>query len=310
MSGFNSPSTIARYDFAAPEDQRWSILRRGRVSGLDPDDFESQQMWCESEDSTKVPMFIVRHKSTKLDGTAPVLQYGYGGFGISTTPYFNPTVLAFLQAYGAILAVVNIRGGGEFGREWHRAGIRENKSKACDDLIAAAKYLVANKYTARGKIAIHGISNGGLIVCATVTRAPEGLFGAVIAEYGVQDLLKFCNFTHGAAWKSEYGDPSVPMDFDFMYPLSPVHNVPVGRVLPATMLMVSPDDEQVVPMHSYKLIAGLQHAAPDNPNPLILHVSERGGHGAGKPTDQRLRESIDKFGFVAQSLGLVWRDKN
>jgi len=229
---------------------------------------------------------------------------------MSTDPFFSPTILAFLQAYGAIFAVPNIRGGGEFGNEWHRAAIRENKSNGFDDFIAAAEYLVKNKYAAKGKISISGLSNGGMLVGGTVNRAPEGLFGAAVAEGGLFDFLKFCNFTFGAAWRSEFGDPNVPGDFDFMYPVSPVHNVPQGRVLPAVMIMTARDDERVVPMHSYKFISELQHAAPNNPHPLLLRIGEKGGHGNYQSTDKRLKDALDRLGFIATSLGLVWREVN
>ncbi|KAG6888631.1 hypothetical protein C0995_006875 [Termitomyces sp. Mi166 len=292
MTGFNTPGTVARYDFTVSEKQRWSIYRATKVHGLNPDDFESQQIWYESKDGTKVPMFIVRHKSTPFDGTAPAIQYGYGGFSISIDPFFSPTILTFLKTYGAILAVPNIRGGAEFGEDWHKAGTREKK----------------NKYAGAGMVAINGGSNGGLLVGACINRAPEGTFGAAVAEVGVMDLLKFSKFTIGRAWTSDYGDPDSPEDFDFIYPLSPLHNVPTDRVLPPTLLLTADHDDRVVPMHSFKLAATLQHTLPHNPHPLLLRVDKKAGHGAGKSTEKRIKEAADKWGFVAQSLGLVWKD--
>ncbi|KAF8075884.1 prolyl oligopeptidase [Lyophyllum atratum] len=309
MTGFNTPGTVARYDFTAPEEQRWSIFRSVKVNGLNPDDFESKQVWYESKDGTRVPMFIVRHKSTKFDGTAPALQYGYGGFSISVNPFFSPTILTFLQTYGAILAVPNIRGGAEFGEDWHKAGTREQKGNVFDDFIAATEYLVENKYAGAGKVAINGGSNGGLLVGACVNRAPEGTFGAAVAEVGVLDLLKFSKFTIGKAWTSDYGDPDDPKDFDFIYPLSPLHNVPTDKVLPPTLLLTADHDDRVVPMHSFKHAATLQHTLPHNPHPLLLRVDKKAGHGAGKSTEKRIKEAADKWGFVAQSLGLVWKDR-
>nr|QKM76213.1 prolyl oligopeptidase [Lepiota venenata] len=306
MAGFDTPGTIARYDFTAPESQRFSILRTTKVNGLNPDEFESRQVWYDSHDGIKVPMFIVRHKSTQFDGTAAAIQYGYGGFAISADPFFSPIILTFLQMYGAILAVPNIRGGGEFGEEWHKSGRRENKGNSFDDFISAAQFLVKNKYAAPGKVAISGASNGGFLVCGSIVRAPEGTFGAAIAEGGVADLLKFYKFTGGKAWTSEYGDPRVPEDFDFIHPLSPLHNVPTDKALPATLLMTNAADDRVVPMHSLKFIATLQHNLPHNPNPLLFRVDKTWlGHGYGKSTDRHIKDAADKWGFVVQSLGLV-----
>ncbi|KAF8622425.1 hypothetical protein AX15_007009 [Amanita polypyramis BW_CC] len=308
LSGFNTPGTIARYDFTAPESQRYSIFRTTKVNGLDPEDFESMQVWFESKDGTKVPMFIVRHKSTKFDGTAGAIQYGYGGFGITADPFFSAVILTFLQTYGAIMAIPNIRGGGEFGGEWHRMGRRENKGNSFDDFAAAAQFLVKNKYAAPGKIAINGVSNGGFLVNGSIVRAPEGTFGAAIAEGGPADLLKFHKFTGAKAWTSEYGNPDSPEDFDFIQGLSPVHNVPKNKVFPATLLMTNAGDDRVVPMHSFKLIATLQHDAPQNPNPLLIRVDKSWlGHGFGKTTDKHTKEAADKWGFVAQALGLEWK---
>ncbi|KAH9963773.1 prolyl oligopeptidase [Russula dissimulans] len=306
MTGFNTPGTIGRYDFTAPEAQRWSIYRSTRVNGLNPDDFESLQVWYDSKDGTKVPMFIVRHKSTKFDGTAPAIQYGYGGFTISVDPFFSATILKFLQIYGAILAVPNIRGGGEFGEAWHQSGIREKKVNGLDDFIAATEHLVTNKYAGAGKVAINGASNGGLLIGACVNRAPEGTFGAAVAEVGTMNLLR----SLGNAWATEYGDSDNPVDFDFMYPLSPLHNLPKHKVLPPTLLMTADHDDRVVPMHAFKLASTLQHTLPLNPHPLLIRIDKRTGHGAGKPTETRIKDPADKWGFVAQSMGLLWRESD
>jgi prolyl oligopeptidase len=190
MIGFTSPGTVGRYDFTAPEGQRWSIYQTTKVNGLNPEDFEAQQVWYKSKDGTRVPMFIVRHKSTKFDGTAPAVQYGYGGFSISMDPFFSSTILTFLQKYGAIFALPNIRGGGEFGEAWHKAGANENKKNCFDDFIAATDYLVKNKYADPKKVTINGGSNGGLLVSACINRAAEGTFACALAEVGVHDLLK------------------------------------------------------------------------------------------------------------------------
>ncbi|TCD62958.1 hypothetical protein EIP91_006189 [Steccherinum ochraceum] len=294
LTGFTSPGTVARYDFTAPlggdaadHSKRWSVYRTTKVKGLDLEKFESSQVWYESADGTKVPMFIVKQKSTPFDGTAPALQYGYGGFTISINPFFSPSILTFLQKYGAILAVPNIRGGGEFGEDWHQAAIREKKKNSYDDFIAATQFLVKNKYAAPGKVALNGGSNGGLLVGACLERAPEGLIGVAVADVGVHDLLKFADFTIGRAWTSDYGDPHDAHDFDFIRKISPVHNVPTDKVLPPTILLTADHDDRVVPMHSFKLAATLQHTLPHNLHPLLLRVDKKAGHGAGKSTDQR-----------------------
>ncbi|KAJ2925832.1 hypothetical protein H1R20_g11259, partial [Candolleomyces eurysporus] len=307
MTGFTSPGTIGRYDFTAPEGQRYSTYSTTKVRGLNPEDFEAHQVWYESKDGTKIPMFIVRHKDTPFDGTAPAIQYGYGGFSISIDPAFSPVMLTFLKSYGAIYAVANIRGGGEFGEEWHKAGYREKKHNCFDDFIAATEYLVKNKYAAPGKVAINGGSNGGLLVSACVLRAPTGTFGAAVSDVGVHDLLRFHKFTIGRAWISDYGNPDDPDDFDFIYPISPLHNVPSDKILPPLLLSTADHDDRVVPMHSFKLAATLQHARANNPHPILIRVDKKSGHGAGKSTKKKIEESADKWSFVAHSLGLEWK---
>ncbi|KAJ3496917.1 hypothetical protein NLJ89_g10419 [Agrocybe chaxingu] len=283
MHGFTSPGTIGRYDFATPEGQRWSILRSMELNGLDANDFEAQQVdlfpgltvWFDSKDGTKVPMFVVRHKSTKFDGTAPALQYGYGGFSISINPFFSATILTFLQKYGAILAVPNIRGGVT------PVPIRPRQGNCFDDFIAATEYLVKNKYAAPGKVTINGGSNGGLLVSACVNRAPAGTFGCAIAEVGVHDLLKFHKFTIGKAWTSDYGNPDDPLDFDFISLLSPLHNIPTDKVFPPYLLLTADRKSFLL-----FLAAMLQHLLPHNPSPLLIRVDKKAGHGAGKSTQQ------------------------
>ncbi|PCH41552.1 hypothetical protein WOLCODRAFT_89370 [Wolfiporia cocos MD-104 SS10] len=305
LTSFTTPGVVARYDFAeADEAKRWSIYRKTLVSGLNSDDFVADQVWYTSKDGTRIPMFIVYHKHTKLDGTASALQYGYGGFSIPVSPFWSSAILTYLQMYGVVLAVPNIRGGNEFGEEWHLAGTRERKVNCFDDFIAASEYLVEHKYAARGKIAINGASNGGLLVAACVNRAPEGLLGAGIAEVGVLDLLKFADFTIGRAWTADYGNPHDPHDFDFIYPISPLHNVPEDKVLPPTILLTADHDDRVVPLHSFKHAATLQYTQPENPHPLLIRIDKKSGHGSGKSTEKRIKEAADKLGFVAQSMGL------
>jgi prolyl oligopeptidase len=309
LTGFTNPGIVARYNFDEPrEDKRWSIYRSTITKGLVPDEFSAEQVWYEGKDGTRVPMFIVKHKSTKSDGTAPAIQYGYGGFSISLSPSFSPTILTFIKAYGAIYALPNIRGGGEFGEEWHLAGTKERKINVFNDFIAATEYLVKNKIAAPGKVAINGGSNGGLLVAACVNIAPEGTFGAGVAEVGVLDLLKFADFTIGKAWTSDYGNPHDPHDFDFIHPISPLHNVPTDKILPPLLLMTADHDDRVVPLHSFKHAATLQHTLAHNPHPLLIRIDKKAGHGAGKATEKRIQDAADKWGFVAQSLGLKWQD--
>ncbi|TFK56208.1 hypothetical protein OE88DRAFT_1641899 [Heliocybe sulcata] len=324
MVGFTEAGVVAKYDFSEKDaSARYSIIKKTVVGGLVADDFVAEQVWYTSKDGTKVPMFIVRLKTTKLDGTAPAIQYGnisvvpgvtilipllgYGGFSISVNPFFSPSILTFVRDYNAVLAVPNIRGGGEFGEEWHVAGTRERRINVFDDFIAATEHLVKNKYAAPGKVAINGGSNGGTLVAACINRAPEGTFGAAVAEVGVHDLLKFPNFTIGKAWTSDYGDPKDPHDFDFIQHVSPLHNVPTDKILPPTILLTADHDDRVVPLHSFKHAATLQYTLPHNPHPLLIRIEKKAGHGAGKSTEQRIKEAADKWGFVAQSLGLTWR---
>ncbi|KAN0088402.1 Prolyl oligopeptidase, N-terminal beta-propeller domain containing protein, partial [Tylopilus felleus] len=308
MTGFTNPGIIGRLDVnifnaTACLESAWSIYHTTHVKGLKSDEFTAEQVWYESKDGTKVPMFIVRHKTTKTDGSAPAIQYGYGGFSQTIGPSFSPSILTFLKSYGALFALPNIRGGGEFGEEWHNAGIRERKINVFNDFIAATEYLVKNKIAAPGKVAING-----LLIGACVNIAPQGTFGAAVAEVGVMDLLKFADFTIGGAWTADYGDPHDPHDFDFIYPISPLHNVPKDKILPPVLLMTADHDDRVVPLHSFKLAATLQHTLPHNPHPLLIRIDKKAGHGAGKSTEKRIQDSADKWGFVAQSLGLKWQN--
>lgn len=307
LSGFTTPCTVARYDFTEKnESNRWSIYRTTKLQGLNPDDFTAEQVWYNSHDGTRVPMFVVRHKSTPTDGSAPAIQYGYGGFTISIAPFFSVVFMTFLQSYRAVLAVPNIRGGGEFGEEWHLAGTKERKMNVFKDFIEATNYLKTNKIAHPEKIAINGGSNGGLLVAACANIAPEGTFGAAVAEVGVLDMLKFNKFTIGRAWTSDYGNPDDPHDFDYIYPYSPLHNVPKDKTLPPMILLTADHDDRVVPLHSFKHAATLQYTLPGNKNPLLIRIEKKAGHGAGKSTEQRIKEAADKLGFVAQSMGLKW----
>ncbi|KAG8895004.1 hypothetical protein FRB99_000820, partial [Tulasnella sp. 403] len=291
MSGFTNPSMVKQYKFPeANSDETkggtYTLWRKTYLSDLVPEDFSAEQVWYKSSDGISIPMFIVRHKNTPINGTAPAIQYGYGGFSYTITPFFSPSMLTFIKAYRGILAVPGIRGGAEFGEEWHLAGIREKRVQVYDDFIWATKYLEDNGYAGKGKVAINGGSNGGTLVAACVNRAPEGTFGAAVADVGVMDLLKFHRYTIGSAWISDYGNPDNPHDFDFIRDYSPLHNVPTDRVLPPVMLLTGDHDDRVVPHHSFKHIATLQHIGSQNPHPLLLRVDLKSGHGAGKSTKQ------------------------
>ncbi|KIO29452.1 hypothetical protein M407DRAFT_70380 [Tulasnella calospora MUT 4182] len=314
FSGFNNPGVIKRFQFKNKdidsfEGHTWTTWRQTRVKGLLADEFNTEQVWYKSSDGVDVPMFIVRHKDTPRDGTAPAIQYGYGGFSYTMRPFFSVSFLTFVKAFKGVLAVPGIRGGAEKGEQWHLDGIRENRVQVYDDFIYATKYLVDEKYAARGKVAINGGSNGGTLVAACINRAEAGTFGAAIADVGVMDLLKFPQFTIGAAWVSDYGDPRDPNDFDFIKAYSPLHNVPSfkEKTLPPTILLTADHDDRVVPLHSFKHIATLQHEQQDNLHPILLRVERKSGHGAGKSTEKAIQEATDKWSFVALALDLPWK---
>ncbi|GAA5931240.1 hypothetical protein JCM1841_000871 [Sporobolomyces salmonicolor] len=311
MSGFASPGTVYRYDFEEGEGRvvgKENVYRETKVQGIDPTEFVSEQVFFESKDGTRVPMFVTRPKDVKQDGTAPAILYGYGGFSHAMTPFFSPSLLTWIKHYKGVLAVANIRGGDEYGEKWHEAGTKERKQNVFDDFQWAAKYLIDQQYVGRDKVAISGGSNGGLLVAACVNQAPE-LFGAAIADVGVLDMLRFHRFTIGRAWTSDYGSSDDPEGFDYLYKYSPLHNVdPSKKPFPPTMLLTADHDDRVVPLHSFKHAAELQYQLPDNPNPLLLRVDTKSGHGAGKSTEKKIEEAVDKYGFVAQSMGLEWHD--
>lgn len=306
MSSFTSPTTVYRYDFTKPSGQELSTYRETVVPGLDPSEFVSEQVYYPSKDGTEVPMWIVRPKSVAKDGTAPCFQYGYGGFSISLPPSFSPARLTFLKHFGAVYAQPNIRGGGERGESWHLAGTKERKQNVFDDFQYATKYLVSEGYAHKDKVAINGGSNGGLLVAACVNQAPE-LYGAAVAEVGVLDMLRFQRYTIGRAWVSDYGDADQD-GFDYLAAYSPIENVPTDKVLPPTMILTADHDDRVVPLHSFKYAAAMQHAQPDSQNPLLLRVDTKAGHGAGKSTEKQIMDAVEKYGFVAQSMGLEWKE--
>ncbi|KAG0358405.1 prolyl endopeptidase-like protein [Gamsiella multidivaricata] len=307
---FLTPGTIYRYDFKVEDhEQRLSVFRQAEVKNFDGSLFETKQIFYSSKDGTKVPMFITHKKGLVLDGNNPAFLYSYGGFNISIQPVYSPEMIAFIQHLNGVACYANIRGGGEYGEEWHKGGALKNKQSCFDDFQSAAKYLIQEKYTQPSRLAINGGSNGGLLVSACVNQAPE-LYGCVVSDVGVQDMLRFQKFTIGHAWQSEFGySDENKDDFENLLKYSPLHNVRKDHPYPAVALFTSDHDDRVVPLHSFKLAAELQHTAgPVTDKPLVLRIETKAGHGAGKPLTKRIQESTDKFSFIAHSLGAKWVD--
>lgn len=268
--------------------------------GFDTSILETRQVFFQSTGGVRVPMFLVMRKGAKINGDTPTILYGYGGFNISVTPGFNPTIAAWVER-GGIYAIANLRGGAEYGEEWHKAGMKQNKQNVFDDFIKAAEWLIANKYTSSKRLAIRGGSNGGLLVGAVLNQRPD-LFGAAIPAVGVMDMLRFDQFTIGAAWASDYGSPKNEEDFRTIFKYSPLHNIRQGGKYPATMVMTADHDDRVVPAHSFKYAAALQ-AAQGGSAPVIIRIETSAGHGAGKPTSKKVDEDTDLFCFLDLALG-------
>jgi prolyl oligopeptidase len=303
FAGFTSPTRIYRYDIASGKS---TLFKEAKVA-FNPDDYSTKQVFYTSKDGTRVPMFIVHKKSLVNDGSNPTLLYGYGGFNISVTPTFSVTNLVWMEM-GGVYAVANIRGGGEYGEEWHQAGTKLVKQNVFDDFIAAGEFLVKEKYTNPKKLAIRGGSNGGLLVGACMTQRPD-LFGACLPEVGVLDMLRFHKFTIGHAWRSDYGaadgEGSTPEQFKALYAYSPLHNIKPGTCYPPTMVMTADHDDRVVPAHSFKFAAALQAAMPKTcANPALIRIDVRAGHGAGKPTAKIIEEAADRWAFLVRALGM------
>ncbi|MCH8545411.1 MAG: prolyl oligopeptidase family serine peptidase [Cryomorphaceae bacterium] len=292
------PSTIFKYDVNSGE----SILYRKSDVLFDPEAFESKQIFYTSKDGTRIPMIMTYKRGIELDGSNPTILYGYGGFNISLTPSFNTNIIAWLEN-GGVYAVANIRGGGEYGRAWHDAGIRTSKQNVFDDFISAAEYLIEEGYTNSERLAISGGSNGGLLVGACMTQRPD-LFAVALPAVGVLDMLRYHTFTAGAGWAYDYGtvDDSEEM-FRYLLGYSPYHNLKKGQNYPATMVTTADHDDRVVPAHSFKFAAKLQEVN-DGPNPTLIRIDVKAGHGAGKPTSMILDEQADKFAFTLWNMGV------
>lgn len=298
FTSFTTPATIYRYDMVSGES---TLFRKPNVD-FNPDEYETKQIFYSSKDGTQVPMFITHKKGLQLDGNNPTFLYGYGGFNVSLTPSFSVSRLVWMEM-GGIYALPNLRGGGEYGEEWHQAGTKLNKQNVFDDFIAAAEWLIDHKYTKPEKLAISGGSNGGLLVGACMTQRPD-LFGAALPAVGVMDMLRFHKFTIGWAWCSDYGSAENPEEFKALYAYSPLHNLKTGTAYPATMITTADHDDRVVPAHSFKFAAALQ-AAHAGQQPVLIRIETKAGHGAGKPTTKIIEELADEWAFLVRVLDIA-----
>ena len=304
-SSYDAPPTTYRYDVATGESQQ---LFQPDV-GVDFSDYVVRRDFYTSKDGTRVPIFLTHRKDIELDGENPTLLYGYGGFTISLSPGYSPSRMAWIER-GGVLAVANLRGGGEYGEPWHEAGKLDLKQNVFDDFIAAAEWLGAEGIARPGRIAIQGGSNGGLLVGAVMTQRPE-LFGACLPAVGVMDMLRFHTFTAGQFWRDEYGSADDPEMFRYLLGYSPYHNVRPGVAYPPTLVTTADTDDRVVPMHSFKFAAALQHAqaasdgSPEDTsdNPLLIRIETRAGHGAGTPTKKRIEQAADLWAFLWEHVG-------
>jgi len=298
FNSLNVPPTIYRYDIAS---RTSSVFRAPKVPGYDASAFETKQVFFKSKDGTSIPMFLVYRKGLKLDGANPTLLYGYGGFNIVVSPTFSAARIALLEQ-GFVYASANLRGGGEYGESWHRDGIKLKKQNVFDDFIAAAEWLIANKYTSSAKLAIDGRSNGGLLVGAVMNQRPD-LYRVAIPEVGVMDMLRFHKFTIGWNWIPDYGSSDDPAEFKALYAYSPLHNIKQGAKYPATLITTADHDDRVVPAHSFKYAATLQSLA-SRENPVLIRIETKSGHGASSLT-KALESVADVYAFTMYNLGVT-----
>jgi prolyl oligopeptidase len=296
FTSFNTPTTVFRYDFGSGKSE---VFKKPTVP-FDPAAFEVEEVFYPSKDGTKVPMFLVHKKGMKKDGKNPTLLYGYGGFNIALTPAFSVRVASWVER-GGVYAQACLRGGSEYGEDWHRAGMLDKKQNVFDDFVAAAEWLVANKITSPKRLAINGGSNGGLLVGATLNQRPD-LFGAAVPQVGVMDMLRFHKFTIGWAWTSDYGSPDKPEEFKWLSAYSPLQNIKKGAAYPPVLITTADHDDRVVPAHSFKYAAALQ-AAQGGSAPILIRIETKAGHGAGKPTSKIIEEAADIQAFLEKTLG-------
>ena len=294
VTNYTTPGTIYRYDI---ESGKSELYHRAEVK-FDSEKYETEQIFFESKDGTRVPMFVSHKKGLKLNGKNPCYLYGYGGFQINLTPSFSTTAVMFMEQ-GGVWCVVNLRGGSEYGEEWHKGGMLENKQNVFDDFIAAAEYLIDKGYTSSKKLAIAGGSNGGLLVGACMTQRPD-LYAVALPAVGVLDMLRYHRFTIGHGWVVEYGSSDNKEQFEYLLKYSPLHNLCKGVAYPATLITTGDHDDRVVPAHSFKFAAELQHCHKGK-NPVLIRIDTNAGHGAGKPTSKRIEEVADTFAFVFEN---------
>jgi len=297
FTSFATPPSIYRYDLASGE----STLHHRAAVDFDPDDYQVDQVFYTSEDGTRVPMFIAHRKGIELNGANPTLLYGYGGFEISMRPGFSAMTLAWLEM-GGVYAMANLRGGGEYGEDWHLAGTKLQKQNVFDDFIAAAEWLISQGYTRPDKLGIRGGSNGGLLVGAAMTQRPD-LFGAALPAVGVMDMLRFHQFTAGRFWVDDYGSADDPEEFEALRAYSPYHNLKEGTAYPATLVTTADTDDRVVPGHSFKFAARLQQCHQGEA-PVLIRIETRAGHGGGTPTSKMIEETTDEWAFLVETLGV------
>ncbi len=301
FTSFNFPPTIYKYDIAT---RKSTVFRTVEIPGLKPENYETKQVFYNSKDGTRVPMFLVHKKGIVLDGNNPTLLYGYGGFNVVTAPGFSSSRMALLEQ-GVVYASANMRGGGEYGEKWHEAGTKLKKQNVFDDFIAAAEWLITNKYTSPNKLAIQGASNGGLLVGAVANQRPE-LFRAVIEQAGVMDMLRFQKFTIGWNWIADYGSSEAnEAEFKALYAYSPIHNIKVGAKYPATLITTADHDDRVVPAHNYKYAAALQ-AAQGGENPILIRIDTKSAHGASNTT-KAIEQTRDIYAFLFENLGVQYK---
>lgn len=295
LTSFLYPTVVYQYDF---ESSNLSVFAQSELP-FNTDEYETNQVFYTSKDGTKVPMFLTHKKGMALDGQNPVILYAYGGFNISLTPSFNPAILRWLEK-GGVYAVANLRGGSEYGEEWHKAGMLENKQNVFDDFISAAEWLIAENYTSKGKLSIMGGSNGGLLVAACMVQRPD-LYGAVVCRVPVIDMLRYHKFTIGRFWIPEYGNAEKPEHFPFLYAYSPLHNIKDGQTYPPVLIATAESDDRVVPAHAKKFAATLlEKASPEST--IVLRLEAKAGHGLGKPTSKVIDEWVDFYAFLDKEL--------
>jgi prolyl oligopeptidase len=296
FTSYTTPGTVYRLDLATGQG---TVFRQEEIRGFEPGRYETRQVFFPSKDGTRIPMFVTHRKGLKLDGSNPVYLYGYGGFGVSLTPNFSPAHGVWMER-GGVYAVANLRGGGEYGEEWHQAGSKLKKQNVFDDFLVASEWLIESGYTSPGKLAIAGYSNGGLLTASCMVQRPD-LYGAVIVGVGVLDMLRFHKFTIGWGWTSDYGSPDNPEEFRAIYAYSPLHNLKPGTVYPPTLITTADHDDRVVPGHSFKFAAALQRANL-GPSPTLIRIETRAGHGSGKPVSKKIEETADELAFLLHAL--------